>query len=541
MDRRWRGFLIFPLAIVCAVALLMAAPLAQSAPAAPTKEGGEITAVYRSGNIESLDPPSASAGTDWRMAGLILYNTLYRYDSAGKLIPDLAEGMPRISPNAKVYTIKIHRGVLFHNGREVKAGDVKYSLERQAHPTAQSWGPSFASNIVGAKEVIAGKATSMAGIEAVDDYTVRITLEQPQAAFTAILSMSINAIIPKEEVQRYGQDFRLHPVGTGPFKLDHWTPGQEIVFVRNPKYFRQGTPHLERIVYKFGVDPSVGLLRFERGEADYLADGLAGQDVPRVRSDSQLSQRIFIADNVYLSFLLMNTESPPFNDVRVRRAVAMMVDRDRLVQVAGGLGIPAKGYIIPQIACYDPNFSGVPPYDPARARALLAEAGYASGFSATLDSSTTGSIPFSLEWQQVLQQNLATIGVRTDIRRFTGGTLGRMLDDRASILALNGWGASFLDPVDHIGTLVTSDGLNARRARYRNGEVDVLFAQAERTASPDVRCRLYQRINRLALDDMPIIPLVITRTMHVRSPRIGQFVWHPIYNAPIFEELALAR
>ncbi len=540
MDRRWRGPLIVRLAVVCAVALLVAAP-AQSGPAAPTRDGGEITAVYRAGNIESLDPPSASAGTDWRMVGLILYNTLYAYDANGKLFPDLAERMPKISPNGKIYTIAIRHGVLFHNGREMKAADVKYSLERQAHPTSLSWGPSFASNIVGARDVIAGKTTSMPGIEVVDDYTVRITLEQPQAAFTAILSMSINAIIPKEEVQRYGADFRLHPIGTGPFKLDHWTPGQEIVFVRNPKYFRQGAPHLERIVYKFGVDPSVGLLRFERNEADYLADGLAGQDVPRVRADAQLSQRIFIADNVYLSFLLMNTEAPPFNDVRVRRAVAMMVDRDRLVQVAGGLGIPAKGYIIPQVACYDPNFTGVPPYDPARAKALLAEAGYANGFSANLDSSTTGSIPQSLEWQQVLQQNLASIGIRTEIRRFTGATLNRMLSEGTSVLALNGWGASFLDPVDHVGTLIASDGANARRARYRNGEVDVLFAQAERTASPDVRCRLYQRINKLALDDMPVIPLVITRTMHLKSPRIGQFVWHPIYNAPIFEELALAR
>jgi ABC-type oligopeptide transport system substrate-binding subunit len=381
----------------------------------------------------------------------------------------------------------------------------------------------------------------MSGIEVVDDYTVRIVLEQPQAAFTAILSMAINAIIPKEEVARYGDDFRLHPVGTGPFKLDHWTPGQEIVFVRNPKYFRQGTPHLDRITYKFGIDPSVGLLRFERGEVDYLADGLAGQDVPRVRSDARLSQMIFVADNVYLSFLLMNTEAPPFNDVRVRRAVAMMVDRSRLVQVAGGLGIPATGFIIPHIACFDPNFSGVPAFDPAQAKALLAEAGYANGFSVNLDSSTTGSIPQSSEWQQVLQQNLATIGVRTEVRRFTGATLNRMLSEGQSVLALNGWGASFLDPVDHVGTLLVSDGANARRARYRNPEIDRLFSQAERTASGNVRCRYYQRINRLALDDMPIIPLVITRTMHMRSPKIGQFVWHPIYSAPIFEELAQVR
>lgn len=475
------------------------------------------------------------------MAGLIVYNTLYSYNAAGKLVPDLAESMPKLSPNAKIYTIPIRRGVLFHNGREMKAADVKYSLERQAHPTSRSWGPSFAANIIGAKDVIAGKATSMSGIEVVDDYTVRITLEQPQSVFPAILSMSINAIVPKEEVDRYGQDYRLHPVGTGPFKLERWTPGQEIVFVRNRQYFRKGAPHLDRIVYKFGVDPSVGLLRFERGEADYLADGLAGQDIPRVRSDPRLSQQTFVADNVYLTFLIMNTEVAPFTDVRVRRAIAMMVDRDRLVQVAGGLGIPARGFIIPQVSCFDPNFSGLPPFDPAQARALLAEAGYPNGFTVNLDSSTTGSIPQSSEWQQVLQQNLATLGVRTEIRRFTGGTISRMLTDGISVLALNGWGASFLDPVDHIGTLLASDGANARRARYRNPEIDRLFAQAERTASPEVRCRYYRQINKMALDDLPIIPLVITRTMHVKSPRIGRFAWHPIYNAPIFEELALAR
>jgi peptide/nickel transport system substrate-binding protein len=449
--------------------------------------------------------------------------------------------MPRISPNGRVYTIQIRRGVLFHNGREMKAADVKFSLERQAHPTSRSWGPSFSANIVGAKDVIAGKATKMSGIEVVDDYTVRITLEQPQAAFTPILSMSLNSIIPQEEVQRWGEEFRLHPVGTGPFRLERWTSGQEISFIRNRQYFRKGGPHLDRVVYKFGVDPSVGLLRFERGEVDYLADAVAPQDVHRVRTDPRLSPQVFIADNIYLSFLLMNNETPPFNDVRVRRAIAHLVDRERLVQVAGGLGLPAKSFIIPQIACYDDQFSGVPPYDPARARALLAEAGMPGGFSVNLDSSTTGSMPFSGEWQQVMQQSFAQVGIRAEVRRFTGGVLSRMLTEGASALALNGWGASFLDPVDHLGTLVVSNGFNASRIRYRNPEIDVLFAQAERTASPDVRCRLYQRINRLALADLPIIPLVVVRRMHLRSPKIGTFVWHRIYDGPIFEEISLAR
>jgi ABC-type oligopeptide transport system substrate-binding subunit len=116
-----------------------------------------------------------------------------------------------------------------------------------------------------------------------------------------------------------------------------------------------------------------------------------------------------------------------------------------------------------------------------------------------------------------------------------------MLGDGRTALALNGWGASFLDPVDHVGTLVVSDGANARRARYMNPEVDRLFRQAERTSSAQVRCRYYQQINRMALEDLPIIPLVIIRTMHLRSPRVGRFIWHPIYNAPVFEDLVLNR
>ncbi|MDR7481862.1 MAG: ABC transporter substrate-binding protein [Armatimonadota bacterium] len=526
------------LAVVVAGVLLLAAALPVAGAPTP-RRGGEFVAVYRAGNVESLDPPSASAGTDWRMVGLLLYNTLYAYTADGRLVPDLAAGPPRVSPNGRVLTVPLRRGVRFHHGREMTAADVKFSLERQAHPSARSWGPSFAANIVGARDVIAGQATQMPGIEVVDDETVRITLEQPQAAFPSILSMSINAVVPREEVERWGPDFRLHPVGTGPFRLERWTPGQEIVFVRHREYFRPGLPYLDRVVYRFGVDPSVGLLRFERGEVDYLADGVAPQDVQRARTDPRLGPLVFVANNVYLTFLLMNTQAAPFHDVRVRRALAHLVDRDRLIQVAGGLGLPANGYLLPQISCHDPA-SAVPAYDPARARALLAEAGV-SGFSVNLDSSTTGSIPFSAEWQQVLQQAFAQVGIRAEIRRFTGGILNRMLADGASVLALNGWGASFLDPVDHVGTLLVSDGANARRARYANPEVDRLFRQAERTASPAVRCRYYRQINRLALEDLPIIPLVITRTMHLRSPRVGQFVWHPIYNAPIFQEVALAR
>ncbi len=528
-------------AMVTAMAVLILAPLAVGAPATGARVGGEITAVYRAGNIESLDPPSAWAGTDWRMVGLLLYNTLYGYDKDGKLLPELAETMPTVSPNGRIYTIKLRKGVLFHTGREMKASDVKFSLERQAHPTSGSWGPQFAANITGGQAVIDGKATTMQGIETVDDYTVKVTLLQPQNAFTPILSMAFNAIVSKEEVEKWGRDYRLHPVGTGPFKLERWTPGQEVTFVKNTKYFRPNKPVLDRVVYKLGIDQSVALLRFEKGEADYLADSVAAQDTARVRTDPTLSQRVFIADNTYLTFILLNNEAPPFNDARVRRALSMLVDRNRLIQVAGGVGIPAQGFLVPKIACYDSNFNGVPQYDPARARQLLAEAGYPNGFTFNLDATVTGSIPFVVEWQQVMQQSMAQAGVRVELRRFTSAVLTRSIVDGQTTAAITGWSASFLDPVDHMGTILEGNGVQARRARYRNNEIDRLFQQAERTASVAARCRYYQQVNKLALDDMPVVPLHVLRTVHLRSPRLAQFAWHPIYNAPIFEELALSR
>ena len=149
-----------------------------------------------SGDIRSLDPPGAEGSEDWWSAGSLLYNRLYAYDPANTFFPDLAADMPSMSDDGLVYTIPLRKGVKFHNGREMVADDVAFSLAWQIWPEVYSWGKSYMANVVGYDEVFDGKTKELSGVKVVDPYTIEISLKKPQAVFPPILSMTMNGISP---------------------------------------------------------------------------------------------------------------------------------------------------------------------------------------------------------------------------------------------------------------------------------------------------------------------------------------------------------
>src|SRR2546430_1048901 len=189
-----------------------------------------------------------------------------------KLVAHLAESFT-VSADGKSYTFKLRRGVKFHNGREVTAADVKYSLERTLNPKTQSPGAGFFGDIVGTKEFADGKAKEVSGIKTADTYTIAFTLSKPNAAFLHILALNFAHVVPKEEVEKAGADFGHKPVGTGAFKVKEWVLGQRLVLTRNPDYFVKGRPYLEEIVFQVGVEPNVAFLKLQRGEVDILGAG----------------------------------------------------------------------------------------------------------------------------------------------------------------------------------------------------------------------------------------------------------------------------
>src|SRR5262249_10822084 len=151
----------------------------------------------------------------------------------------LAEGIPQVSPDGRVYTIKLKQGVKFHNGRELEAADFKYSWERIPTPKNKALGSRFIRLVEGGQEMLDGKSTDLVGCKVPDRYTLELHLSQVSASFAYNLGVSYLMVVPREEVERLGEDFGRQPVGTGAYKLQEWKPGQLAVFVRHDDYFRK--------------------------------------------------------------------------------------------------------------------------------------------------------------------------------------------------------------------------------------------------------------------------------------------------------------
>jgi ABC-type transport system substrate-binding protein len=520
-------------------------PPATQPPAEPTattepevdKYGGTLTVAY-SQEPTSFDPPKAFSTMDWGTAAQLLYNGLYVFDENNELVPDLASDMPEISEDGLVYTVRLKEGVLFHNGRELVADDVKYSIERNAMPDSGSWNATQPMQIVaGGQAVIDGTAETAEGIVVVDDQTVEFTLTEPNAYFLHSLTLVTNFIVPREAVEEWGEDFSFHPVGTGPFLMTEWTPGERIVFERNPDYFVEGLPYLDGIVYELGAEPAVSLLRFEQGEVDVIADGVPSAEIARVATDPNL-QPLFLNTKTYLTaFLGFNNETEPFDDPNVRRALGMAINRDRLIQLGSNTGAAADLWYPP--SHYNCTSNGEAyPYDPDAARQLLADAGYPDGFE------TQGWFRVVRPWldriPEAVQQDLAAIGVQVELLQLESAVATEMLNNGELPIFIQAWGASFPDPFNFGTELFASSSTYGRRWRYNNPEVDALVAQARQDVNPDSRCEAWLQAEALVLEDTPAAPLFVAGYPDLQSPRIQDFAYHDTYHRPRYERIWIA-
>jgi peptide/nickel transport system substrate-binding protein len=243
-----------------------------TASAADIKQGGSMIVTYKD-DVSTLDP---AIGYDWQNWSMIksLFDGLMDYEPGTTILTkDLAEDFT-ISGDGTVYTFALRKGVKFHNGRELTADDVKYSLDRVTNPKTQSPGAGFFASIKGYDAVASGEATSLTGVTVVDPYTVKIELGHPDATFLHVMAINFSSVVPKEEVEKWGADFGKHPVGAGAFKLAEWTLGQRLLFERNKDYWNAGMPKLDEITFEVGQEPVVALLRLQRGETDIPGDGI---------------------------------------------------------------------------------------------------------------------------------------------------------------------------------------------------------------------------------------------------------------------------
>lgn len=499
--------------------------LATSAHAAEPKNGGDIIVTYQN-DVATLDP---AIGYDWQNWSMIksLFDGLMDYEpGTTDLKLDLAESYT-LSEDGKTYTFKLRPGVTFHNGREMKASDVKYSLERTSNPDTKSPGAGFFSPIVGYDEVAAGNTTDLAGVKVIDDHTVSIELTAPNATFLHVMGLNFASVVPREEVEKYGEDFGKNPVGTGAYELAEWTLGQKLVFEKNADYFRTGIPYINTITFEVGQEPLVALQRLERDEVDIAGDGIPPAKFLQFKNDPRFQNLMVTGDQLHTGYLTLNVTMPPLDNLKVRKAINMAINKDRIVRIINGRATPANQPLPPAMPGYDKNYEGYP-FDPEAAKALLAEAGFADGFETELFVMNTDPQP---RIAQAMQQDLANIGIRANIKSLAQANViaAGGVQDQAPMVWSGGmaWIADFPDPSNFWGPILGCDGAvpgGWNWAWYCNEELDAMGASADAMAEADQqeeRAKLWGEVFTTAMADAPWVPIFNEQRVTVHSKRMA--------------------
>ena len=510
-----------------ALALFMAAmPASAQEKLDPNaKQGGDIVITYKD-DVATLDP---AIGYDWQNWSMIksLFDGLMDYEPGTTVLrPDLAESY-EISPDGKTFTFKLQKGVKFHNGREMTAEDVKYSLDRVTNPKTQSPGAGFFASIKGFDDVAGGKTESLEGVTVVDPSTVKIELTRPDATFLHVMAINFSHVVPKEEVEKYGADFGKNPVGTGAYKMAEWTLGQRLVFERNPDYWRKGLPYLNKITFEIGQEPIVALLRLQKGEIDVPGDGIPPAKFQEVMNDPQQKERVVVGGQLHTGYVTMNTTMPPFDNVKVRQAVNMAINKDRVVQLINNRAVPATQPLPPSMPGYDKDYKGYA-YDPAKAKALLAEAGHPDGFETELFAMNTDPNP---RIAQAIQQDLAAIGVKAKIQALAQANVIAAGGDKAGAPMIwsggMAWIADFPDPSNFYGPILGCGGAvpgGWNWSWYCNESLDAKAAEADSIVDPTKvaeRYKLWSDIYAKVMEDAPWAPVFNEQRFTMRSPRMA--------------------
>ncbi|MCY3020992.1 MAG: ABC transporter substrate-binding protein, partial [Planctomycetota bacterium] len=483
------------------------------APGAGSWDGPKVFRLPLSENPPSLDPIKIQDVTSDGVARKI-FNGLVRADTSMKPAPDLAEAVPEWNAAEKSYTFKLRQGVKFHNGREVKAADVKYSWERLLDPNV-SERVQILEPVVGAKDKINRKAGDTTGIEVLDDYTIRVTLTDPSPTFLLEIGMINASIIPREAVEaaeQAGGTFSRQPVGTGPFKLVEWRENSRIELARHDEYFK-GKPRLDGVVYEVIPDPQTRLDHFARGAFEVC-------DIPFGRLKGiQQEHPEWVSRNpafrtYYLGMAMHHPAGPGGKNVpteplginpKLRQAINHALNRQYICDtILEKRGQPAYCILPPGMMAHDPELKGWT-YDPAKAKALLAEAGYPNGAGLRPLTLLYSNNPDVKKVVLAIHSDLTAIGITVNLQALDWGAfLDRVGKDPPDMFYLQ-WVADYNDPDNFLYYLFHTRqfGSPGNETRYSKPEVDTLLDQARATIDNDERVKLYRRAERIIVADCP--------------------------------------
>ncbi len=522
-----------------------ATPAPTPKPAAPTKEpttepteakapetGGDVLIVARSLDIRTLDP-----GRQYEITSPMIvhaaYETLVTFAGTDytKVVPNLAERW-EISDDGLTYTFYLRPNVKFHTGNTMTAKDVKFSFERLRNLKDN---PAWLMDVVDK-------------IEVVDDLTVKITLKEPNAAFLAMLVSPNFSVLDSEAVKAHGgtsaedadktdtatEWLDQNSAGTGPFILKGWTRGVEVVLERNPDYWR-GPAKLSKVIVKDVRDPATQRMMIAGGDIDVAMN----LDVDLIQAYKQEGGQVVEGNTMDMVYMAMTTNpeiSEPLSKKEARQAVAYAIDYDGIINdLMRGAAIRLPSIIPVGLLGTDPNLGY--PHDPAKAKELLAKAGYPDGFTVKMvypNRTFAGGLAAETLAAKI-QADLAEVGIKLELE--PREPVAHLADYRAGKLAMtiSPWTPDFLDPHGWAIPFAVKGGSAAKRVYYDNPKASELAIQAGKITDPEKRAQMYLELQKIMLDDAAFIGLIQPKVLIAVRPNVKGYVFNPVWWVDFYE------
>ena len=487
--------------------LLVAGSLAAAFLSAPAFATKDVVLAVNS-TFTTLDPYDANDTLSLAVAKSF-YQGLFGFDKDLKIENVLAEGY-QVSKDGLSYTIKLRSGIKFQDGTPFDANAVKVTFDRVTNPDNKLKRYTLFNRI--------------AKTEAINATTVKFTLKEPFSPFINVLAHPSAVIISPAALQKYGKDIAFHPVGTGPFVFEEWKQTDYLKVKKFDGYWKSGLPKVDSLTWKPVVDNNTRATVMETGEASF-AYTLPYEQADILKQSPKVD--VVTGPSIIARYVSLNTRQKPFNNLKVRQAINYAINKEAISKVAfSGYATPLDG-VVPQGVDYAEKF-GPWPYDPAKARKLLAEAGYPNGFETTLWSAYNHSTAQKVI--QVVQQQLAQVGIKAQIQALEAGQRVERVEsqpnpDTAPVrMYYVGWSSSTGETDWALRPLLASESFPPKMfnmAYYKNDAVDASIAKALNTTDRAEKAKLYKAAQKQIWEDAPWAFLVTEKILYARAKNLS--------------------
>ncbi|HEV7782547.1 MAG TPA: ABC transporter substrate-binding protein [Chitinophagaceae bacterium] len=499
--------------------------------------GGNIFHYNEFNGIASLDPAFAkSQSVMW--ASHQLFNTLVEIDDSLHIVPSLAKSWD-ISEDRTVFTFHLRDDVFFHDdaafpdgkGRKLTAADVEYSFKRITDKQTASPGSWIFNR----------KVDTLEAFRAIDDTTFRLRLLRPYIPILGIISMQYCSIVAKEAVEKYGTDFRRHPVGSGPFQFVAWEEGQALVLKKNPGYFEKDSagnrlPYVDGIKVSFFDSKATEFLLFRQKQLEFINDIEASfKDEVLTKKGTlrtEWNDKIVLRTNPYLNIeylgILVDSTNElirdsPMRMKKIRQAINYGFDRRKMIlYLRNSLGTPAESGFVPMgLPSFDTSVVKGYHYDPAKTKKLLEEAGFPDGKG--LPTIKLLTVAIYADMANFIAKQLGESGIPVQVEVIQKSLLLTKTSSSTAPFFRASWIADYPDAENYLSVFYSKNPAPPNYTRYKSAAFDAAFEKAIREDNDSLRYKLYQEADKIMLEDAPVVPLWYDEVVWLVQPNVKGF------------------